>query len=64
MNYLTVAETAERLHLCTKTIYKLCNSGELEHYRAGRAVRIPDNAIPMTPQKSQKLRPIFGFQHF
>jgi excisionase family DNA binding protein len=59
--FLTVAETAERLQLCTKKVYQLCNSGELDCCRAGRAIRIPARAVPMSPVRA---RPTFGFQHF
>jgi excisionase family DNA binding protein len=60
--FLTVAETAERLRLCTKTVYQLCSSGDLECYHAGRAIRIPANAVPKPHFQTKK--PIFGFQHF
>jgi excisionase family DNA binding protein len=53
IEYLTVAETAKRLHLCAKTVYNLCNAGELECCRAGRAIRIPIDAEPTSAVKTQ-----------
>jgi len=37
---LTVKEVAARLRVCTATIYRLCISGELHHFRVGASVRI------------------------
>jgi excisionase family DNA binding protein len=61
IEYLTVAETAERLRLCTKKVYQLCNSGELDCCRAGRAIRIPVNAVPAS---HVKIKLTYAFQHF
>ena len=38
-NSLTVSEAAERLNISPKTIYELVGRGELNHHRAGRAIR-------------------------
>jgi len=37
---LTVKEVAARLCVCTATIYRLCTSGELRHFRVGASIRI------------------------
>jgi excisionase family DNA binding protein len=37
---LSVKEVAARLRVCTATIYRLCTSGELPHFRVGASVRI------------------------
>jgi excisionase family DNA binding protein len=37
---LTVAEVAERLGVCTATIYKLCDRHELAHVRILNTIRI------------------------
>ena len=38
-------EVANRLHLATSTVYGLCQSGELEHYRISNAIRVPKSAL-------------------
>ena len=50
---LTVKEVAVRLRVCTATIYRLCTSGELPHFRVGAAIRIREadlRAFGCTPQ--------------
>lgn len=42
---LTVKEAAEILRVCTKTIYKIINSGELPAVKAGREMRISKSNI-------------------
>jgi excisionase family DNA binding protein len=37
---LTVREVAERLGVCTATIYGLCERNELPHVRVSNAIRI------------------------
>ena len=37
---LNVREVAERLGVCTATIYGLCERGELPHLRVSNAIRI------------------------
>ena len=37
---LTVSEVAERLNVSTKTVYKLCDRGELPHVRVLNAIRV------------------------
>lgn len=41
----TVAEVAERLRLSKGWIYRLCTSGKLRHFKAGRVIRIPESAV-------------------
>jgi excisionase family DNA binding protein len=38
--YLTVREVAARLHVCTATVYSLCESGGLALARLNNAIRI------------------------
>lgn len=42
---LTVKEAAEILRVCTKTIYKIINSGELSAVKIGREMRIAKSNI-------------------
>jgi excisionase family DNA binding protein len=42
---LTVREVAERLRVCTSTVYKLCAMGKLRHVRISNAIRIPETAV-------------------
>ncbi len=37
---LTVREVAQRLRVCTATVYKLCAAGELVHVRISNAIRV------------------------
>jgi excisionase family DNA binding protein len=43
--YVTVAEAAELLRVCTKTVRNRIGGGELEAYRHGRRILIPLTAI-------------------
>ncbi|MEK7703648.1 MAG: helix-turn-helix domain-containing protein [Myxococcota bacterium] len=38
---LSVRQVAERLGVCTATVYKLCDRGDLAHVRVSNAIRIP-----------------------
>jgi len=41
---LTVREVAERLAVCTATVYALVERGEIRHLRVSKAIRIhPDD---------------------
>ena len=41
---LTVREVAERLAVCTATVYALCERGEIRHLRVSNAIRVhPDD---------------------
>jgi excisionase family DNA binding protein len=42
---LTVREAAAFLKVSTAIIYRLCETGQLEHYRIESAIRIPGEAI-------------------
>lgn len=42
---MTVAETAELLHIAKRTVYRLMESGQLVYVRIGRARRIPVEEI-------------------
>jgi excisionase family DNA binding protein len=42
---LTVREVAERLGVCTATVYGLCERGELPHVRVSNAIRIRPAAV-------------------
>lgn len=37
---LSAREVAQRLGVCTATVYKLCERGELTHVRISNAVRV------------------------
>jgi excisionase family DNA binding protein len=38
--HLAVREVAERLAVCSATVYALCGRGELRHIRVSSAIRI------------------------
>jgi excisionase family DNA binding protein len=40
--YLTVREVASRLRLSMATVYRLCESGGLEHVRVSNAIRVAE----------------------
>lgn len=42
---LTIPETARRLRLSTSTTYRLVESGQITHVRAGSRVLIPEAAV-------------------
>jgi excisionase family DNA binding protein len=42
---LGVREVAERLRVCTATVYKLCASGALEHVRIVNSIRVREDAL-------------------
>jgi excisionase family DNA binding protein len=42
---LGVREVAERLRVCTATVYKLCASGALEHVRVLNSIRVTEAAL-------------------
>jgi excisionase family DNA binding protein len=44
LRLLTVRDQAERLSVCTATVYALCGCGEIRHLRVSNAIRIhPDD---------------------
>jgi excisionase family DNA binding protein len=42
---LTVPEAAARLKVSEKKIYRMCQAGEIDHYRVGDAIRIKPDAL-------------------
>jgi excisionase family DNA binding protein len=42
---LGVRDVAERLRVCTATVYKLCASGALEHVRVLNSIRVNEGAL-------------------
>jgi excisionase family DNA binding protein len=42
---LGVREVAERLRVCTATVYKLCATGALEHVRVVNSIRVTEAAL-------------------
>ena len=42
---LTVRAVAERLGVCTATVYSLCRDGKLDHVRIANAIRITPSAL-------------------
>jgi excisionase family DNA binding protein len=42
---LTVKEVAARLRVCTATVYRLCTTGELSHFRVGASIRIREKDL-------------------
>lgn len=44
VKFLTVAELASLLRVSKMTVYRLCNSGELESIRVGRSFRVTEEA--------------------
>ena len=42
---LTVREVAARLRVSTATIYRLCDSGQLEHVRISNAIRVSEATL-------------------
>jgi excisionase family DNA binding protein len=56
---LTAREVAERLRICTATVYRLCERGELGYVRVSNAVRVPESALTAYMQSSKRLRSAF-----
>jgi excisionase family DNA binding protein len=44
--YLTVREVADRLRVCTDTVYEMVKRGDLAHVRVSNVIRIPRSALP------------------
>jgi len=42
---LTVKDVPARLRVCTATIYRLCTTGELRHFRVGAWIRIREEDL-------------------
>lgn len=45
IKFLTVAEVATIMRVSKMTVYRLCNSGELEAIRVGRSFRITEENV-------------------
>jgi excisionase family DNA binding protein len=43
--YLTVREVAERIRVCTATVYALVKRGELEQVRVSNCMRIAESSL-------------------
>jgi excisionase family DNA binding protein len=43
--YLTVRDVAERLRVCTATVYALVKRGGLEHVRVANCIRIAERSF-------------------
>ena len=43
--FLTVREVAEKLRVCTATVYDICDSGQLAHVRVTNAIRVSAEAL-------------------
>jgi len=53
---LGVREVAERLRVCTATVYKLCASGALEHVRVVNSIRVREDALAAFVATSSRSR--------
>ena len=42
---LTVKEVAARLHVCSATVYRLCDAGEQRHFRVSACIRIREEDL-------------------
>ena len=45
MNLLTTSEVAKILNVCTKSVTRLCSSGQLKHYRIQKSIRISQDDL-------------------
>ena len=53
---LSAREVAERLRICTATVYRLCERGELGYVRISNAVRVPEAALQAFVESSARLK--------
>ena len=53
---LGVREVAERLRVCTATVYKLCASGALEHVRIVNSIRVREDVLAAFVAASSRSR--------
>lgn len=42
---MTVEEVAEYLRCCTKTVYEMVRSGQLQRYMVGRQIRVVKSSL-------------------
>lgn len=52
--YLTAREVAARLRVCTATVYRLCDAGELMHVRVSNAVRVGEGDLRAFLQRGRR----------
>jgi excisionase family DNA binding protein len=52
--YLTVREAAAVLKVCTATVYKLCERGELPHLRVSNAIRVLASDLATTSSRRRR----------
>ena len=52
--YLTVREAAAVLRVCTATVYKLCERGELPHLRVSNAIRVLASDLATTISRRRR----------
>jgi excisionase family DNA binding protein len=48
MDYLSVKQTAKRLGVSTKTVYRMVHRDELKYRPVGRLIRIPESELGPT----------------
>ena len=48
MEYMSVKQTAQKLSVSTKTVYRMVDRKELNHRRVGRLIRIPESELNPT----------------
>jgi excisionase family DNA binding protein len=54
---LTVNEAATRLSLCRKSVYDMCESGRIRHFKVGRAIRISLEEIERLESNCPRYKP-------
>jgi excisionase family DNA binding protein len=53
---LTAREVASRLRICTATVYRLCEAGQLGYVRVSNAVRVPSASLAVYIQNARPLK--------
>ena len=53
---LTVRQVAKVLGVCPATVYRLCERGELAHYRVHHAIRVDPMEVKAMLQRSRGTR--------
>lgn len=62
--FLTVQEIAKNLRVSKMTVYRLVETGELDHVRIGRSIRIPVVGLQRYLEEAKEYnRPISDLQH-
>lgn len=49
-----VKQLMHRLGVCDETIYKLCNTGMLEHFRVGKMIRVSEEQLQAYLYRSER----------